>query len=144
MQKFVIFLVSIVFICYAAVAAPIFKSEPISDEIKAIITGKSYKANTPFDYSELRYLTLSYIDFEGKSRVGNMIVSAKVSEDVLDIFRELYEAKYPIEKIELVDYYNADDNLSMDNNNTSSFNFRFTPNTTVLSKHSTGMAIDIN
>jgi hypothetical protein len=32
----------------------------------------------------------------------------------------------------------------MDNNNTSSFNFRFTPNTTVLSKHSTGMAIDIN
>jgi hypothetical protein len=131
---------------YSAFAAdePIFISEPISDEVKAIITNKSYKADTPFDYSELAYLTITYIDFEGNSRVGNMIVNAKVGDEVLDIFRELYEAQYPIDKIELIDNYGADDDLSMENNNTSAFNFRYSTNSKVISKHGYGLAIDIN
>ena len=44
----------------------------------------------------------------------------------------------------LIDNYNADDELSMRANNTSCFNFRKVAGSKVLSKHSTGHAIDIN
>ena len=60
------------------------------------------------------------------------------------IFQKLYQQSYPIEKMVLVDTYDADDNASMADNNTSSFNYRVVEGTTHLSKHSLGLAIDIN
>ena len=57
---------------------------------------------------------------------------------------KLYEAGYPIEKIRLVDEYNANDETSMRDNNSSSFNFRFISHTTKVSKHGRGLAVDIN
>jgi hypothetical protein len=44
----------------------------------------------------------------------------------------------------LIDEYDADDEASMRANNTSAFNFRKSSGMRTLSKHSTGMAIDIN
>lgn len=67
-----------------------------------------------------------------------------VSEIPDDIFEKLYEADYPIEKIRLVDEYDADDEASMSDNNSSAFNFRFISHTTKISKHGLGMAVDIN
>ena len=58
--------------------------------------------------------------------------------------RQLYEANYPIERIRLVDEYDADDERSMEDNNSSSFNFRFISHTTRVSKHGLGLAVDIN
>jgi len=63
---------------------------------------------------------------------------------LLDIFQKLYEANYPIEKIRLVDEYDADDELSMRDNNSSCFNFRFISHTKKVSKHGLGLAMDIN
>ncbi|MBR6998888.1 MAG: M15 family metallopeptidase, partial [Prevotella sp.] len=57
---------------------------------------------------------------------------------------ELYRHKYPIERMRLIDDYDADDERSMQANNTSCFNFRAIAGSTKLSKHSQGLAIDIN
>lgn len=73
-----------------------------------------------------------------------MVVNMLVADDVVDIFRQLYENAYPIERMRLVDYWNADDEMSMRDNNSSSFNFRFITHTTKVSKHGRGVAIDIN
>ena len=63
---------------------------------------------------------------------------------MLDIFIKLYESDYPIEKIWLVDEYNTDDEMSMRDNNSSCFNFRFISHTNKISKHGLGLAVDIN
>ena len=73
-----------------------------------------------------------------------MICNVYIAYDLIDIFMKLYEAGYPIEKIRLVDEYNADDEISMRDNNSSSFNFRFISHTTKISKHGLGLAVDIN
>jgi hypothetical protein len=63
----------------------------------------------------------------------------------VEIFKELFEARFPIEKIRLIDEYEANDNKSMADNNTSSFCFReIDGKPGKLSKHSYGVAIDIN
>ncbi len=78
------------------------------------------------------------------TRTGNLVVHKDLANEVVEIFKEIYDAKFPIANIDLVDKYNADDNLSMINNNTSAFNYRLIYGTSRLSNHSTGKAIDIN
>ena len=124
--------------------APIFTSEPLPAHIIEFITGVSFKENAPFDYDYLIYLTISYVDFEGGRKAGNMIVAAHLGDEVLEIFKEIYEAEFPIYGMRLIDYYDADDDLSMAANNTSSFNFRLVAGTNRISRHGFGAAIDIN
>ena len=108
-----------------------FYYEPISDEIKQRITGKSYKENDKLDYSDLRYIRVKYIDFNGNEQSGELIMNVRVADDILEIFKELYDNRYQIEKMHLIDDYNADDEASMADNNT-------------ISDHGYGIAIDIN
>ncbi|SCZ77015.1 M15 family metallopeptidase [Pseudobutyrivibrio xylanivorans] len=115
-----------------------------TSDIFARIKGKSYKDNCTVPVSDLRYLHVMHIGFDGQPHEGEIICNKYISEDLLEIFKDLYVAKYPIEKIKLVDEYDADDESSMADNNSSSFNFRFISYTTKISKHGYGLAMDIN
>lgn len=125
---------------------PIFISQEIPEHIYTSMLGNSipldYKDNV--DISLLSYLQISYYGFDNNTHVGEMIVNSKLANEVLEIFKELYDIKYPIEKIRLIDKYGADDELSMSDNNTSSFCYRKINNSKTLSNHSIGTAIDIN
>ena len=116
----------------------------ITDDIFARINGKSFKEDCTLPREDLRYLHVLHKDLEGNKHEGEMIVNKRIAEDVLDILKQLYYADYPIEKIRLVDEYNADDEASMEDNNSSAFNFRFISHTTKVSKHGLGLAVDIN
>ena len=121
-----------------------FFYEPITDKIKARINGLSYKEDCTVPYEDLRYLNVLYCNFDGESTTGEIICNKAIAQDLVEIFYELYINDYPIEKIKLIDEYNADDDLSCAENNTSSFNYRVVGGTTKLSKHALGLAIDIN
>ncbi len=121
-----------------------FYSELITDEILARIQGKSFKENSRIQPEDLRYLRMLYVDIDGRTHIGEMIVNQKIAVDVLEIFRELYRQSYPIERMVLVDEYQADDEQSMSANNTSAFNYRTIENTDTLSLHSLGLAVDVN
>jgi hypothetical protein len=73
-----------------------------------------------------------------------MIVHKDLADEVLDIFKDIYYAKFPIEKMKLIDDYNADDHTSMVNNNSSAFCYRTIYGTNKVSNHGMGLAIDIN
>ena len=113
-------------------------------DIFARIKGKSYKDDCTVPVSDLRYLHVLHVGFDGQTHEGEIICNKAIAEDLLEIFEALYEAGYQIEKIKLVDEYNAEDEASMADNNSSAFNFRFISHTTKISNHGKGMAIDIN
>ena len=50
-----------------------------------------------------------HIGFDRKTHTGELVVNRLIADDVLDIFKQLYEAGYEIEKIRLIDEYDADD-----------------------------------
>lgn len=122
----------------------LFTESAISDKIFLRIKDISYKENSGIEIEDLRYLEVTYLGFDNLVHYGEMIVHKNVSEEVLSIFKELYALSYQIDKINLVDDYNADDNISMADNNTSAFNSRFIAGTNILSNHGYGLAIDIN
>lgn len=141
-----------------------FYYEPLNEDIKARITGISYPVseseasameipvfNTLEDddvpaisYEDLSYLSVLYYDFNGEVQSGELICNKGIADDLAEIFYELYMNEYQIEKIRLVDEYDADDTASITDNNTSCFNYRVVDGTTTLSKHALGCAIDIN
>lgn len=120
-----------------------FKISPISDDIQALM--KTYSLNNgDFPVEDLRYLHLLHRDMEGNAIVGEMVCAKTIADDLLGIFEELYQASYPIEKMRLIDYYDGDDEASMRDNNTSCFNHRPITAGGRKSRHSYGLAVDIN
>jgi hypothetical protein len=123
-----------------------FTSQPLPADVISRITGSSYPADDSalISLDDLSYLTLLYVNFDGQDMEGEMICNKSIAKDLLEIFKELYDNQYPIERIELVDFYQADDESSMENNNTSCFNYRMISGSNKLSKHSAGLAVDLN
>ncbi len=73
-----------------------------------------------------------------------MVVHADVVTDVLQVFQRLYSTGFPIEKMQLVTEYDADDDKSTKANNTSGFNCRQITEGGGWSQHAYGRAVDIN
>ncbi len=121
-----------------------FVSTKIDERIQRRIQGKSYKKGCTIPLTDLRYLKVLHYTRDGEIRLGEMICHKDISDDLIDIFRTLYTARYPIERMMLVDEYGADDERSMTANNTTCFNYRTVANSRTLSNHSKGRAIDIN
>lgn len=121
-----------------------FVSQEIPDTIFDLMYGRSYKDDCILSRSDLRYLLILHRNLEGQTVVGEMVVNKEIAADVLDIMEELFLKSYPIEKVRLIDYYDADDEKSMAANNTTCFNWRPKSGSSQLSKHALGLAIDIN
>jgi len=126
------------------ITAQTFTVDTISDEVFQRMQGKSYKKDCPIPRSELRYLKLSHYDGKGKEHIGELVCNKHIANDLISIFKELHKHRYPIERMQLIDNYDGDDERSMQANNTSCFNFRSVAGSKKLSKHSQGLAIDIN
>ncbi len=122
----------------------LFFKEEIGDEIMSRIMGISYKENNNISLGELNYIRVLHVGFDDMVHIGELIVNKAIADDIIDIMKILYNNKYPIEKMLLVDEYGGDDITSMSDNNTSAFNYRLIANTDMLSNHAMGMAIDIN
>jgi len=93
---------------------------------------------------KLALLTIPYKDFDGRCRIGEMIVARSVASDILDVFAKLYNGDFRIARMDLVHEFGGDDPRSMSANNTSAFNCRRVTGGRRLSEHSYGKAIDIN
>ena len=128
----------------AAAVEPVFTAEPIPAAIEARMRGVSYPEDAEIKLADLRYLRLSYVDFEDHEQVGELVCNKAIAEDLLAIFKDLYEARYPIRSIRLIDDYGGDDEASMAADNTSCFNYRKKTGMRELSKHALGLAVDIN
>lgn len=121
-----------------------FWAEEIGDDVFERIEGVSYARGCTVPRSDLMLLHLLHRNFGGRAQVGEMICAASVSDELLAIFRELYDAGYPLEKVYLIDEYDGSDALSMADNNTSCFNYRQKAGIRQLSAHALGLAVDIN
>ena len=121
-----------------------FAAEPIPDDVWERMQGKTYKENPYIQRDDLRHIRTLHWDYDHKIHIGEMVVNKQIADVVVNIFRQLYDAKYPIQRMVLPDVYNADDELQMRDNNTSSFCYRTISGSGTLSKHARGLAIDVN
>ncbi|MFP4526910.1 MAG: M15 family metallopeptidase [Candidatus Kapaibacterium sp.] len=92
----------------------------------------------------LRLIDVEYYSFDGRLHRGQLVVNIAVEQDINEIFKLIKKIKFPVEKVIPIVAYEWSDDASMEDNNTSAFNYRFIAGTQRLSNHATGRAIDIN
>jgi D-alanyl-D-alanine carboxypeptidase len=120
-------------------------SEPLDAKLRKRMTGKSWHEGCPVGFGKLRLLDVTHWGFDDEAHNGRLVVHRRVAGAVLEVMEALYEDRYPIRRMVLIDRYGADDQRSMNADNTSAFNCRFVagqPGT--WSQHAYGLAIDVN
>jgi len=119
--------------------------KPINKYTKQrMVTGRTWHKGCPVSPDDLRYIRLKHRNFHRSEKMGEIIVHKDVAEEVVEIFRELYEIGYPIRQMRLVSDFRGSDWQSIEADNTSAFNCRKATGSKKWSKHSYGKAIDLN
>jgi hypothetical protein len=129
-----------------ALAAPPFQATvtPIGPELRATMTGRSWHAGCPVGLSQLRLVTARHFRFDGQVRTGRLVVHRTAAAPVVRVLRRLYERRFPIRRMRLIDAYGGSDFRSIEADNTSAFNCRRVEGTNRWSLHAYGVAIDVN
>ena len=127
----------------ATVAAP--RPAPAARSVTAADLGETWRTGCPVGPEMLRRAEIDYLGTDGQTHRGALVVHRDVVDDIIAIFADLRRLRYPIAKMQTVDRYpGAEDELSMQDNNTSAFNCRPLPGNTGWSLHAYGRAVDVN
>lgn len=87
---------------------------------------------------------VEYYSFDNKLHKGQLVIHKRAEKDIKEIFDIIRSIRFPVNQVVPIVRYNWSDEASMNDNNTSAFNYRKVKGQKVLSAHSYGLAIDIN
>jgi hypothetical protein len=114
---------------------------PVPDDVAARST---WSPACPVALDDLRYVTVTFWGFDGTPHTGELLVHAGAAEDVLVVFGKLFEARFPIEEMRVVEPGELDAAPTGDGNNTTAFVCRPVRGSTSWSQHAYGLAVDVN
>jgi hypothetical protein len=117
---------------------------PIGPTLARRMTGVSWHVSCPVALRDLRLVRATYIGFDRRAHTGELVVNGDAASDIVNVFRRLYSARFPIHRMVTVDAYGGSDFRSIEADNTSAFNCRFVDGTSRWSEHAYGRAIDVN
>jgi hypothetical protein len=131
--------------CVSVAAAPAdLPITPVSAEQRRKMKGVSWHEGCPVAIDQLSVVTVPYIDPAGAARRGEVVVATQQAKAIQSVFVKLYEARFPIARVDPIEAFGGDDEKSMAANNTSGFNCRSGKIKERWSRHAYGEAVDIN
>jgi D-alanyl-D-alanine carboxypeptidase len=130
-------------------------AHPLSASVRAeVVSAHEWHAGCPVPLSQLRVLTVQYEGFDLRSHTGQLVVNATAVARLTEVFRRLYEMRFPIRHMELSDIYGPISGRPANGDVTASFECRqaaASPCTGVAnartgtwSEHAYGEAVDLN
>ncbi len=116
----------------------------LSAQERAEMTPSVWRPGCPVGLAALRHVSVPYVGFGGRVRRGAVVVHNAVARDVVEVFRALYKARFPIRRMQPIQRHGGDDYASIEADNTSAFNCRRATGASTWSQHAYGRAIDLN
>lgn len=89
-------------------------------------------------------LSIPFVDFAGETQVGQLVVHRDLAVEVVELFRLLFVERFALARMMPIVAFGWSDDLSMEANNCSAFNYRVKVGKSELSAHALGRALDIN
>jgi hypothetical protein len=81
---------------------------PLSADMRTAMTGKSWKPGCPVPLDDLAAVQVTYFGFDGLTHQGTLVVHKRFAPDAAKIFQELYEVRFPINKVSPWENYGPD------------------------------------
>jgi hypothetical protein len=116
----------------------------IQDVPMAVLLRSTWTPECPVHWTDLRYVTVSHWGFDQEFHTGEILVNARVAEDIVEVFRSLHENRFPIEEMRIIRLEEIDAHPTGDWNDTTSFVCRPAVGTGNWSQHAFGTAVDVN
>src|SRR6201998_36903 len=96
-------------------SAPSASADATVQPVTPADLGASWRPGCPVEAAQLRRVGVDHIGFDGQTHRGELIVHQDLVPEVVAIFEQLYQLRYPIEKIRTVDpHAAASDELPME------------------------------
>ncbi|MEV4539192.1 M15 family metallopeptidase [Asanoa sp. NPDC049518] len=109
-----------------------------------VLARSSWTSACPVKATDLRYLTVSFRGFDGRAHTGELLVNAKAATDLIKVFRQLFAADFPIERMHISSTAEMNAPSTGDGNTTEAFACRPVRGQQAWSQHSYGLAVDLN
>lgn len=124
----------------------LFYSQPLSAEMAQRLDGDQLDLSAGYiTADDLRLVRVLYCDFNGITKVGELVCNQLISEDLENIFFELYQNAYPVGRIVLPYGYGMDDEaVTTDNITRSLATVWDADGKASANEHSLGLAVDLN
>ena len=116
--------------------------QPAPDDV---IARSSWTDECPVRRDGLRWVRLTFHGFDGRRHTGELLVAAAAAKPLVEVFRRLYDAKFPLEEMRITRADELDAEPTGDGNNTGAFTCKPMPfGSAAWSEHAKGLAIDVN
>ncbi|MDG4825225.1 M15 family metallopeptidase [Asanoa sp. WMMD1127] len=110
----------------------------------AVLARSSWTTACPVASSDLRYLTVSFRGFDGLAHTGELLVNKRAADDLVSVFRQLFAADFPIERMRISSTTDLNAPPTGDGNTTEAFACRPVRGQKAWSQHAYGLAVDLN
>ncbi|WP_116070686.1 M15 family metallopeptidase [Asanoa ferruginea] len=110
----------------------------------SVLARSSWTEDCPVPSTDLRYVTVSFRGFDRHAHTGELLVNKKAATGLISVFRQLFAANFPIERMRISSAAELNGPPTGDGNTTEAFACRPVRGQTSWSQHAYGLAVDIN
>ncbi|GIF97080.1 hypothetical protein Cci01nite_21740 [Catellatospora citrea] len=109
-----------------------------------VLARSSWTRKCPIAAADLRYLTVGFRGFDGRAHTGELLANARVADDLVTVFKRLFAADFPIERMRISSAAELNAPSTGDANTTEVFACRPVRGRKGWSQHAYGLAVDLN
>ena len=121
-----------------------YASRVVAPAPRHVIRRSTWVAGCPVAPADLAWVRLVFWGFDGERHTGELLVHRTAAEDVVQVFRALYRARFPQEQVGIVRDFDPDAPSTGDGNGTGAFVCRASTGASYFSQHAYGLALDVN
>ncbi len=121
-----------------------FAADVQSPAPESVIARSTWAPDCPVGRADLSWVRVAFVGFDGERHTGELLVNRSVADDLVTVFRALYEARFPLEEMRVTRAAELTAPPTGDGNNTGSFACRATRGASTYSQHAYGLAVDVN
>ena len=121
-----------------------YASRIVSPAPRAVVDRSTWEPGCPVARSGLAWLRLTFRGFDARRHTGELLVNAAAVDDLDVVFRRLWQARFPMEQVVIVESIDEEAPPTGDGNGTGGFVCRAITGGSSYSQHAYGLAIDVN
>nr|WP_246283642.1 M15 family metallopeptidase [Nocardioides perillae] len=109
-----------------------------------VVDRSTWEPGCPVARDDLAWLRVVHRGFDGGRHTGELLVHRDVATDLRQVFRDLWRADFPLERVSITDRAALDAPPTGDGNDTGAFVCRPVTGGGGFSQHAYGLAVDLN
>lgn len=121
-----------------------FASKVTTPAPASVLARSTWAPGCPVAATDLSWVRLTFHGFDGARHTGELLVNRSAADDLVRVFHDLYDARFPIEEMRITTKAEQTAPPTGDGNDTGAFNCRPVRGATTYSQHAYGLAVDVN